>query len=443
MERSELKVDKNMLDDFNIVWIFNIGAEKIWHTENIQSNDRLGTIITNRMEELNILLAKPNDIVILRNSPDIEYIKYLKSINFSIPNFLILNNTDENKSITELLLNDLNALENLKKISDKSNTLLVPYAVTELEEKVSQICNIRLWGPSAETSRMLNDKIIARTITEELCLNQLIGEVCVNISDLETTAERLLKIGFKKLVLKSPCNTSGQGMYVSKEIKEIKRFFQYGSAKGIKKWILEGWYEDAINLNYQVYIDLNGDVNVISIKEQIMDGVIYRGSLCSEIVYKENAELIHIGRQIGAYLYKKYNYTGIVGIDAIKSNALDDKKVYPIVEINARFTLSTYLYRLEKKMKQNVMYFYYKDLYVKELFTYDYLVKILDKNNLLYTREKEMGIIPLISATLPSECGYDNYGYIGRLFMLILANNCKTVRMYIEELDLLLNKTFQ
>lgn len=423
-------MNKDMHKDITVVWIFNIGAEKIWHKENIQSNDKISNIITNRIEELNLFIAKSNDIVILRNMPNKSYLDYLSKAGFAIPRILVVNNISEEKTITELLLNDNRSLEKLKEIALKETAILVPYAVTELEEKVAKRCNINIWGPTSSIGALINDKIKVRSLAKKLELNYTDGEVCRNIQDIRLVANCLFVKGFEKLILKSPCNASGQGIFVSNKLKEIERYFQYGKSKGINEWILEGWYEDSLSLNCQIHINGQGSVKVFSIKEQMMDGVVYKGSLISKQIYENNKELIKIGETIGRYLYGKYKYIGLLGVDVIKT----DYKEYRLMEINARFTLSSYLVYLEKIYEGRYLCFRYIDLFSDKEIIFENLLFILHENYLLYDKKKNKGIIPLVAGTLPKEISRSREILLGRLFVLVIGDNSADIKRLLNNM---------
>lgn len=427
-------MDKNTSKELTVVWIFNIGAENIWHKENIQSNDKLSKIVTNRIEELNLLIARSSDIVILRSRPNKSYLEYLKGLGFPIPNILVVNNTSEEKTITELLLNDSHSLNKLKEISKKTITLLVPYAITELEEKVAEQCGMNIWGPDSHVGAMINDKIIGRKLAEKLELNNTEGEICRSALEIKATANTLHKKGYDKLILKSPCNASGQGIFVSNKLREIERYFQYGHSRGISKWILEGWYEDALSLNCQICISTHGKVEVFSIKEQVMDGVVYKGSLISKEIYENNKELINIGEIIGKYLFENYNYIGVLGVDFIKRNCNGSNQLYYFVEINARFTLSTYLVQIERMFKDKVLCFRYIDLFTHKELLFEELLYMLNNDNLLYNGNRNIGVIPLVSETLPKETARSNEILIGRMFILIIGENSLDINILLEKI---------
>ena len=52
-----------------IVWMLNIGAEKYWHTVNAGVTDQNENRIVGRTEEMNILLCREQDVLILVNIP--------------------------------------------------------------------------------------------------------------------------------------------------------------------------------------------------------------------------------------------------------------------------------------------------------------------------------------------------------------------------------------
>lgn len=86
-----------------IVWLCNIGAEKYWNKTGSGIVDINEDIPVNRIEEMNLLICREQDIIILRKMPDQKYLSDLKGLGFSIPSILTPENADLLTPVSELV----------------------------------------------------------------------------------------------------------------------------------------------------------------------------------------------------------------------------------------------------------------------------------------------------------------------------------------------------
>ena len=96
--KSKLCDDKN-----RNIYIGNFNCEDIWNKDNTIKLPTLDlkevrSVIYN-LEELIIYLANPEDIVILRNLPNQDFVKQLKTLGIEIPKIVTPYANDMNKAI--------------------------------------------------------------------------------------------------------------------------------------------------------------------------------------------------------------------------------------------------------------------------------------------------------------------------------------------------------
>lgn len=414
---------KGLNDNSIVVWIFNIGVEKYWNGDISTVKNQKEDIVVNHVEEINLLITRKNDILILRKKPDEDYLKYMQMKGFEIPTILVPEKEDETLGISELILQDKNLLERLKDLASKNdNMYLVPYGVSELEEKISQICQIKLVGASSDICKAINNKIFARKVSNVLQLNMTKGSVCETYEEIEKESLVLLK-EFPQIIIKQPCGASGKGLWIVDSEKKLNSVLQilkrfYFGRNINQGWIVEGWYDKKHDINYQVYIHKTGEVDVFSVKEQLLEGTVYIGSLIPPRMPDEMVqECIKCGKQIGELLYQK-GYYGLLGIDAMVT--MDDILI-PIIEINARFTLSTYISFLDTYRRDRQLLSFYKKIPVTEKTKYEKIANRLDKLN----QDESMEVFCYVSETVNGQTVSPN----GRLFVL------ETLDMSIEVMD--------
>lgn len=390
-----------------IVWLYNIGVENVWHnTVTIKDNNSVK--IVNEMEDMNLLLASTDDIVIMRNTPSNEYLSYMKEMGFNIPTIFELNYNDESKNISELLLEDDILLSKLKNLSD--DYVLFPYGISELEEKISEITGLKLIGGSSKLSKIINNKIFAREVSESLGFKTTEGKKCTFEQIEEETNNLFVK--YKKVIIKTPYGASGKGLYLVENKENIKRILLILKRFYTNEdfFLVEGWVENKKDFNYQLYVD-DMEIKLFSIKKQIIDKTIYTGSLF-QVDKKIESEILSKGMIVGKYLRKKYNYNGFLGVDCLT----DSNELIPIIEINGRLTLSTYLSFIPSMFKNKCYFSFYKN--VIDL-TFSEVINKLKLANLQYSAILGKGAICYVEGTLQKN---------GRLFMLVIADNDNEIK---------------
>lgn len=432
----------NKEDKTRIVWLCNIGAEKYWNKLNIGISDKQEDIVVSHIEEMNLLLCRSQDVIVLREPPDEEFLRTLNELGFQIPTILIPKCSNETKSISEFILDDEEIINTLKDISNKcKETYFVPYAVTSFEEEIAYICNLKLVGGPSSISAKINNKIFNKAIAEDLNFKVCRGKTSDSIDEIREEYYNLTekKDNFNKVIIKEPCGASGKGLYIIDDKSKLEGILRLISrlARNIEnpQWIVEGWYNKKNDINYQIYISEEGNVNVFSIKEQILKDTIYIGSkIPCNISSEKIKEYKKCGTEIGKYLFN-LGFTGVAGIDSFIT---EEDEIIPIIEINGRFTLSTYLSFLEKKYSENIIATRYFKVTTNSPYDYTMLKELLHQNDLLYDDNRKEGVIIYTSKTLPIHFIEKQRHYLGRIFALILGKDDTALDKYIDRLEKLI-----
>lgn len=407
-------------DDYTVIWLFNIGLEKYWNGEVFTVKNSKEDIVVNHMEEMNLFLTRMQDILILRNMPDAEYLEQMKEFGVELPTVVCPSVEDESKSISELLLEDDALISEIKSlVSGKDNVIFVPYGVSMIEEEIASKLELPMFGSSNEINRMVNNKVFSRKFSLEHNFRVSEGKVCHGFEELETTAKQAMT-DYKKIIIKEPCGASGKGLWVVEseaKLKStlliIKRFFK-DNLEG--EWLVEQWCEKQADLNYQIYVGLNGEVEVFSIKEQKVNGTVYVGSVMPPSFTDEIIEECkEKGEIIGKELYRM-GYRGILGVDAM---ILTSGELIPIIEINGRFTLSTYVsfIQLKKNAMHQKVFAFYKKIPLAQGEGYMSVKNKLEAKKLWYKNNSGMFVYTSETISQP------RVGEYGRLFGLIFADN--------------------
>ncbi|HEX3028714.1 MAG TPA: ATP-grasp domain-containing protein [Clostridia bacterium] len=417
-----------------IVWLCNIGAERYWGKYNAGVVDRNENIIVNRIEEMNLLVCREQDIIILRKKPDAEYLDNLRKLGFSIPMILVPQTEDLLTPISELILEDETLLHELKAIaSELKEIYFVPYAVTPLEEKIAGKTGLRMIGAPSDINAKVNDKIFNREISGKLGFEVCKGKVCSSVDEIRKEYEELTNSEphFDKVIIKEPRGASGKGLYVidNKDRLEscLRLITRFAKGRTDSKWLVEGWYKKKADINYQIYISPAGTVEVFSIKQQLLRDTVYIGSKMPPDLNESIIESYNeFGEMIGKYLFG-IGFTGIAGIDSIIT---EQDVIVPIIEINGRFTLSTYISFVNNVLGKGKILSRYFRLIPDHPVGYADLCRELGKKSILMTPDEREGVFIYTSGTLPSILYEGTDDYIGRAFALIVSDNWAKIDEY-------------
>lgn len=438
-----IKYIKTDRDQGIIIWLCNIGAEKYWTNLSgavVHSNE---DVPANRIEEMNLLICREQDIIILREKPDEVYLNTLRRLGFSVPTIMTPDKADLLTPISELVVRDEVLLQKLKVIASKNkNVYFVPYAVTHLEETIAERAGLELMGASSAINARINDKIFNRKISEQLGFNVCRGKICCSIEEIRQEYEELTCKApfFEKVIIKEPAGASGQGLYIIESRDKLESCLSVldglSRCRNGTKWLVEGWYNKKIDINYQIYISPKGEVDVFSIKKQLFRDTVYIGSILPlNISRKIMNSYREYGRKVGKYLFE-IGFTGVAGIDSIITD-LDD--IIPIIEINGRFTPSTYISFLTHIFKDKKILSRYFRLLPDNAVGYADICEVLEKEGILVKPEQKEGALVYTAGTLPYVQNEVSDGYEGRVFALIVSDSWEKIDEYNLKLEKVIN----
>ncbi len=410
-------------DEYTVIWLFNIGVEKYWNSDVFTVKSAGDDTVVAHMEEMNLLITRSQDILILRDEPDSAYLDQMRAFGAEIPTIVCPAVKDEGRSISEIVLEDDDLADRIKKlVRDRDNVVFVPYGVSTLEEEISRKLDIPIFGPASADAMKVNDKVYSRRFAIEHDFPVPEGKVCTGYDELCAKAEEYLT-GFGKIIIKEPHGASGKGLWVVEtpaKLKStlliIKRFYDISVDR---EWIVEQWCDKQTDLNYQVYVGGTEDdpqIEVFSVKEQRVNGTVYTGSVIPPSFDESiTDECVRCGGIIGRDLHA-VGYRGILGIDAM---ILSDGTLIPIVEINGRFTLSTYLSFIPSRCRgvTDKIFASYRRIRLGPGDSYASAVKKLSDAGIAY--EGRDGVFVYTSETIRA----DRTGEYGRFFTLCLGKD--------------------
>jgi Pre ATP-grasp domain/Carbamoyl-phosphate synthase L chain, ATP binding domain len=352
--------------DARLIWISNFEAERFWthpETLHLPAVSQVSDVaIVNRLEEMTLFLAESPDMVILRQASDPDFIDYIASLELKPAQVLSSEATDTSSPITQTVLQNAELCDELVGRARRDGEFyLLPYATSHLEEEMAGRTAVPGLGASAAVCQKVNSKIYSRRTSRELRLNTVPGGECESIKDIEAAYQELSKTS-SVLVIKESMGVSGRGLSLIDSATKMRSLL----AMLKRRWkpdsrvefVFESWIDKAQDINYQIFIAPSGEVRLLSIKEAVTKNGVHMGHHWPPALTPEQYECYRKAAEAIGYRLYMDGFTGIAGIDSIIDR---EGTVYPVLEINARFNMSTYELRLDEiiapEMEKVVKYY--------------------------------------------------------------------------------------
>ncbi|MEE1838761.1 ATP-grasp domain-containing protein [Streptomyces sp. NPDC088190] len=346
------RLKRHLVEDENARFIYlnNFEVERSWAAGEPKlpgAGISFASATVNRMEEMGVLLAERADIVLLKLPMDSDYAVYLRAIDASAGQVVAVERSLPSRTVTEDALESPRTLDFLRGLAD-GRTYLMPMGISTAEEELSDSVGLPLAGPRAEICKRVNGKIYSRRLVDSLGLTAVPGTVCERVSDL---ADAIEAQGARRgrAVVKESLGVSGRGMVVLRDRNAAGRLLRLIGRRGQQArvdMVVESWIEDVTDLNYQFLVSRSGVVRFETVKESVLHNNVHQGHRFPVQISDEHLATLHESAQlIGRALYAD-GYYGVVGVDAMIG---PDGTLYPCLEINARFNMSTYQGRIAER----------------------------------------------------------------------------------------------
>lgn len=345
-----LKKDLTGDEHARFVFVNNFEVERSWAVGEPKlpgAGIAFAGATVNRMEEMGTLLADAGDVVVLKAAMDDEFAGYLGRLGAAAGHTLAAEHSDPDRTVTEDALHSPLLLDELRALAD-GRTYLMPLGISVAEEQLAKETGLPLAGSTAQTCKAVNGKIFSRQLVARVGLREVPGRIVRTVGELKPVLTELLADG-GRVVVKESLGVSGRGMVVVSDERGASRLLRLIERRGPDapaNLVVEKWIEHAQDLNYQFVVSRNGNVRFETVKAAVLrDGVHQGHRFPVELPPTAAAELWDAVRKIGAALHAE-GYFGLVGVDAMLS---PDDTLYPCLEINARFNMSTYQSRIAER----------------------------------------------------------------------------------------------
>ena len=329
--------------DTPLVFVCNFEAEDDWARGHVGLRGltpaRMSPVVRS-MEELGVLLAGPNDYLGLSRPLDPGYRAYLERLGFALPTVIVPERAGGSGTTTETVLDSPDVLRRLAELGS-AGALLMPMGTTDAEQKVADAAGLPLAVPDAATFERVNSKIYSRRAVERLGLRPVPGDCCETVAEF---ASVIARAGLP-IVVKDAYGVSGRGLVVldspAKAARLLAMIERQARRSGDERLsvVVEAWLPKQDDLNYQVTIGRDGAVTLDFVKRAITANGVHQGHADpADLTSAQHAEIEAAALALGRYLHGD-GFAGVAGVDAILGTG---GTVYPVLEINARFNMSTY-----------------------------------------------------------------------------------------------------
>lgn len=385
-------------------------AERFWREPNLAKlpafHDPGMANIVSVMDELLFPLCSEQDMLVTRLAMNVCHKDYLHSVGFQFDS----NQTDiepltdgdisTNVSVFELLLRS-GRKEEIKRYLP-SGAMLLPFAVLPFVDHVAAEYDLGLQVPSLDTIRKVNSKLYSVELSRQLT-GSCYSQVVVSQEELLKTGKKLLSLS--SFLIKDECGVSGKGNLLVDSEAILHRMAAYIGNQEQKgkdvRFILEPFLDKESDFSFQFHIDPNGHYSFISVQRLLNQNFAYLGSVTAEPPFVEMLQEAGYFEQMKQVACELYN-SGYYGHVCVDSMVLRDGEIIPIVEVNARSSMSLIKHYIDRNLAKHGLQCSMTHVTVQftEVLEFAELLEVMDREGILYTPSRGGGILPLSANTL-------------------------------------------
>lgn len=403
-------------------------SERFWRPDNLASmpsiTDRAAKLIVDDMDELFFLYCAKNDVLLTKKKFNETLHQYLEALGYM---FETVNFVDDSSVSDNVFQYGQINKEDRKKLHGK---ILSTFAVIPFIDKIANNYGMSFEVPTTEVVQVVNSKLFSNNVMNQLELNNY-GVVVNSAEMLEEHGSRLLALG--SILVKDIYGVSGKGNLAINSSVILERVVNhYKKQVSVYKkeivLIIEPLLDKDKDFSCQFYIHRDGKFDFCSVQVLENAGFTYKRSMSADIEFMEFLErrrYFEVMESCSKILYQK-GYYGDVCVDSM---ILNSGEIVPIVEINARKSMSLLKHFLDKKLNTYDVHgdFQHISFVSGKRINIEMLLDRLLKEDVLFTGE--YGVMPLCANVLETNYKESVSGYKGRLYYSTVSNN-----MHNEEL---------
>ncbi|QUL53164.1 hypothetical protein KDC22_22455 [Paenibacillus tritici] len=432
----------------NAVHCGSLESERYWREEDLASlpaiPDAKALGIVQAMDEMLFAFCGNGDILLTRHGMDQAQYDYLQSLGYSFRTNLhpmTLGAEEPGTGLDELnvfeLLGRLNPGPELSGLIPPGS-LLEPFAVLPGTYEAVRRYKLLPVLPDEETVRAVNTKTYSAAMRDRLQLPN-IAHVVRSMEELLQSGAALLEKG--AFLIKDEYGVSGKGNQLVDSERMLRRMAGYlessrNQGKRIR-FVLEPLLDRETDFSCQFHIDSEGRISILSVQQLVNQGFAFGEShspgpsLLEKLDREGYWETMH---SIGRELYAD-GYYGDVCVDSM---VLRDGSLEPLVEINARKSMSLIKHHVDRRLKQEGRHTCLVQVPLAAMGKVHYaeLLQRMEENGSLFTLDQGEGVIPLTSSALqPLDPSRATGSTKGKLYAALAYRNEDSKRWLTRTLD--------
>lgn len=412
-------------------------AEAYWREPNLavlpSVRDPNALRVVAAMDEMLFALCAPGDTVVTASAMNGAHLDYLHSLGFDFKQASVDANTSniDDESYDSIaapnifrLLNTGIAHARLKE-RIPVGAALEPFAVLPGTTETAERYDLSVEFADLGTVRAVNTKCYSIKMRERLDLAN-VGTIVADVDALLREGASLLKTG--PLLIKDDYGVSGKGNQLISTEPMLQRIGRYLSRQEVQgkavRFVLEPYLDKVTDCSCQFRLSKEGDMQFFGVQELVNDGLSFG-------VSRSPGAAMMRQLQEGGYFWvmeqlaRKLRDDGYYGDVCVDSMILRNGSLVPIVEINARRSMSLIKFALdcffaERQLAGQLASV--STLFVKNHSTEE-ILRCLNLKQVLFTLERGEGVVPLTASAMLPSAQRGDVPVRGRLYAYLIAEN--------------------
>lgn len=306
------------------------------------------------LDVLPLCFTNKNDVLLVRQLPDQQFIDLLNQAGIEIPQFKLLHAALQDDDFIKQPIKALHAWG----WSPRIHHILKPFKTSCSKEFLDQPNaywkdeHRDLYG--RKTGLNVLKDFLSKSKSDKYIASNLIARICTSIPEIEELINE-----WKQIVIKAPLSSSGRGLQVLRQSHLNDSIIQWinGTLEAQGYVTVEALLDKKYDFSLQYYCDGKGNLNYMGpgFFETNSNGQ-YGGNLLggmpnyllNELSEAQMKELSDGIRESIAKSDISENYTGNLGVDCLLfKDKQGEIKVQPCVEINMRYNMGTLALKLD------------------------------------------------------------------------------------------------
>jgi hypothetical protein len=428
-------------------------AESYWRDPNLavlpSVRDPAASHIVSAMDEMLFAFCDHDDVLVTARPMNTLHLDYLRSIGFAFAHVSVESDGSTARSAEAVPGQAANIFEKMNSPSVHprlrsflpAGSKLEPFAVMPGTAEVARTYSLNGEFPALRIVRAVNTKCYSVKMRDQLGLSQ-VARVAKGVDAVLTEGLSLLPRG--PFLIKDDYGVSGKGnQLVQSEgvLQRVVKYLRRQETQGKEvRFVLEPYLDKSGDCSCQFRIGKEGEIEFFGVQELINDGLAFGVSRTPSVdLLKrlERADYFDVMRRLARVLWSD-GYFGDVCIDSM---VLKGGDLVPIVEINARRSMSLIKFALDRALGQDNVSG--RLVSIPTAFAakkwFEQLVEELARTSLLFTRRDHYGIVPLTVGTVMLSSDSGNGPVRGRFYAYLIADSDKVHGELLATLHRLVN----